>query len=106
MDEAEWRGESEGEATVVEGAESESQVVEVTVLRRAGLPLEGTAVEAIVRGGDILLTDSSSVVLVLLWCWCWCWYYCWCPVVAEPKMKTQDWIEAGMFRAELLGGQG
>lgn len=48
MDEAEWRGESDGEATVVEGAESESQVVEVIVLLRAGLPLEGTAVEAIV----------------------------------------------------------
>lgn len=47
VDEAEWRGESDGEATVVEGAESESQVVEVIVLLRAGLPLEGTAVEAI-----------------------------------------------------------
>lgn len=66
MDEAEWRGESEGEATVVEGAESESQVVEVTVLRRAGLPLEGTAVEAIVRGGGILLGVSRWVVLVVL----------------------------------------
>lgn len=48
MDEAEGRGESEGEAAVVEGAESDSQVVEVIVLRRAGLPLEATAVEAIV----------------------------------------------------------
>lgn len=66
MDEAEWRGESEGEATVVEGAESESQVVEVTVLRRAGLPLEGTAVEAIVRGGGILLGVSRWVLVVLL----------------------------------------
>lgn len=52
MEEAEARGESEGEATVVEGAESDSQVVEVTVLRRAGLPLEGTAVEAIL-GVDV-----------------------------------------------------
>lgn len=67
MDEAEWRGESDGEATVVEGAESESQVVEVIVLRRAGLPLEGTAVEAIVRGWYILLsTGSSWMMLVLL----------------------------------------
>lgn len=108
MEEADGRGESEGEATTVDGAESESQVVEVTVLRRAGLPLEGTAVEAIVRGGAILSTDTSSVVLVLFWClgWCLCWYCCWCPDVAEPRIKNQDWTEAGMFRAELLGGRG
>jgi hypothetical protein len=60
VDEADGRGESEGEATVVEGAESDSAVVEVTVLRRAGLPLEGTAVEAIVRGGYIYYRRAAA----------------------------------------------
>lgn len=46
VDEAEARGESEGEASAVEG--SESTVVEVMVLLMAGWPLvAGTAVEDI-----------------------------------------------------------
>lgn len=54
VEEAEARGESKGDAAAVEGYESESAVVEVIVLLRAGLPLAGTAVEA------ILLANSSD----------------------------------------------
>lgn len=59
VEEAEARGESKGDAAAVGGHESDSVVVEVIVLLRAGLPLVGTAVEAILCGREVECLDGE-----------------------------------------------